>query len=86
MSLLVLERIKLSQRNENVILKTVRNGNLMVYNVPHIVRVNNFAPNGGSENIPGDVMYNLAHIFRIMLDQNETEYDYTKFKKPSSLD
>lgn len=84
MSLMVLERIKLSQKNNEIVLKTVRNGNLTVYNVPHIVHQNKVAPNGESEYIPGDVMYSLTHIFRYMLDHKEYEYNFLDFEKPSS--
>ncbi|WP_144481462.1 hypothetical protein [Cytobacillus oceanisediminis] len=78
MALGVLERLKMDQ--ENLIPKTVYNGKLKVYNVPHASFPNGYGPDGEKEYLPADVMYKLTHIFRYMLDNKLTEMDFTKFE------
>lgn len=80
MSLNVLERMKMNKDDSsNIILKTVKNGNLTVTNVPHILYPNGYGPDGEKEYIPGDVMYKLSKIFRYMIDNNYSEINFKKF-------
>jgi len=80
MSLEILERIKMNNPNPSVVLKTVKNGNLIVKKVPHIPFPDGQGPDGEHEYLPADVMYNLSKIFRHMLDNNISTFTYNDFK------
>lgn len=80
MSLGVLERLKMEQKDETVVLKTVFNGNLKVRNVPHVSFPNGIGPDGEKEYLPADVMYKLSKIFRYMLKNKLLEMDFKTFE------
>lgn len=80
MGLAVLERLKIEQRSdEEIVIKTVTNGNLKVQNVPFVPFRNGHGPSGEKEYIPADVMYKLSKMFRYMLDNNILEMDFKDF-------
>jgi len=79
MSLSVLERLKMPAEELELTLKTFYNGNLKVLNVPHASFPGGIGPDGEKEYIPSNVMYQLSHISRFMIDNNISEMDYQKF-------
>lgn len=56
-------------------LKTINNGKLVVHNVPYTSDKLR-----GEEIFAVKVMYDLAHIFQIMIKGKITEYDYSDYE------
>lgn len=55
--------------------KTVQNGDLKVFNVPHVKRSEE-GPTGELYYVQSNVMYALSFIFRDMIDQDLKEFDF----------
>lgn len=79
MGLGVLERLKASNENSKTVLKTIQHGNLQVHNVPHNLYLRGIGPDGNQEYIDGSVMYKLTSIFKMMVENGLSEYDYKNF-------
>lgn len=60
--------------------KTIQNGPLTVYNVPHIERKHP-GPNGEMFQLKLNVAYKLAEIFEYMQEMDLTEYKYDRALK-----
>ncbi|HHT7222301.1 TPA: hypothetical protein ACTZ52_005431 [Bacillus cereus] len=68
-----------SGNNNQKKLKTVTNGKLKVYNVPHQRYPNGIGPDGEEYYISANVVYKLSIIFRYMLDNKQTEFNFKEY-------
>lgn len=62
--------------NSTLTLKTVCNGKLIVHSVPHNLFPEGIGPDGETDYLTGNVMYNLASIFKYMIQNEIFEFDY----------
>lgn len=68
-----------SGNNNQENLKTITNGNLKVYNVPHQRYPNGIGPDGEEYYISANVVYKLSIIFRYMLDNKQTTFNFKEY-------
>lgn len=60
-------------------LRTIKNGKLKVYNVPHQRYPNGIGPDGEEYYISANVVYKLSIIFRYMLDNEQKEFNFNEY-------
>ncbi|WP_332699364.1 hypothetical protein [Halalkalibacter lacteus] len=74
----LLDRVQKLQNEDHsdIIKKDIRNGNLIVKNVPHAKYPNGFGPDGKDAYLPSHVVYNLTIIFNYMIKNKRLNFNF----------